>query len=115
MLRGFFSDHRHLARHFTWLTNVDDLTAVVDENLHKQIGNLHFLLFLFFILIFIYFSTLTFPTYFDNVYFSGYLLQYLLHVDQSMEFQYKLAGVDLAVETEYDRSRVFKDINILVS
>ena len=44
MLRGFFLDHRHLAKHFTWLTNTADLTVTVEENLHKQIGNCFVLL-----------------------------------------------------------------------
>ena len=42
-------------------------------------------------------------------------MQYLLYVDSTNEFKEKMAGVDIAVETEYEGSRVFKDINILVS
>ena len=44
MCRGFFSHSEHLARHFTWLTNVDSLVGSVEENLHKQIGNSYWIL-----------------------------------------------------------------------
>ena len=44
----------------------------------------------------------------------GYLLQYLIHIDKTMDFKEKLAGIDELVETEYDGCRVFKDIQILV-
>jgi hypothetical protein len=42
------------------------------------------------------------------------LLQYLLHVDKTMDFKEKIAGIDELVETEYDGCRIFKDIQILV-
>ena len=38
LCRGLFSHPDHLAKHFTWLTNVDNLNGVVEENLHAQLG-----------------------------------------------------------------------------
>ena len=42
------------------------------------------------------------------------MLQYLLHVDKSMEMKKKIAAIDEAVECEYDGSRTYKDVQILV-
>jgi len=78
--RGFFAHPDHIARHFSWLTGAEDLSATVDKNLHSQIG---------------------------------YLLQYLQHIDKTMDFKEKIAEIDELVETEYDGCRVFKDIQIL--
>ena len=38
MCRGFFAHWEHLAKHFTWLTNVESLVEEVEQNLYKQIG-----------------------------------------------------------------------------
>ena len=38
MCRNFFDHPGHLASHFSWLSNVDSLEIVVEENLYKQIG-----------------------------------------------------------------------------
>ena len=42
------------------------------------------------------------------------MLQYLLHVDKSIEMKSKIAAIDEAVETQYDGSRTHKDVQILV-
>ena len=42
------------------------------------------------------------------------MLQYLLHVDKSIEMKSKIAAIDEAVETQYDGSRTYKDVQILV-
>ena len=44
-----------------------------------------------------------------------FLLQYLHHVNNGVEFAGKMDGIDTMVLTEYDGDRTFKDINILVS
>jgi hypothetical protein len=41
--------------------------------------------------------------------------QYLLHVDNSLELKEKLKEIEEAVETDYDGSRIYKDVQILVS
>ena len=41
-------------------------------------------------------------------------MKYLHHVEKGVEFKEKMADIDRAVETEYDGSRTFKDIQILV-
>ena len=38
--RGFFLHPIHVAKHFSWLSNVEDLNAIVDQNLTKQIDYL---------------------------------------------------------------------------
>jgi hypothetical protein len=97
--RGFFAHPDHIAKHFSCLTNVEDLTATVDKNLQSQIG------------IDLQISTRRFFKQNLNL---GFLLQYLLHVDKTMDFKEKIAGIDELVETEYDGCRIFKDIQILV-
>ena len=42
------------------------------------------------------------------------MLDYLLYVDKGVEFREKLKEIDLAVETDYNGSRTYKDIHILV-
>ena len=44
-----------------------------------------------------------------------YLEQYLLHVDPSLEFKEKLSEIEEDMQTNYDGSRTFKDVQILVS
>ena len=36
--RGFFLDYRHLEKHFMDLSGTSGLTAVVEQNLKKQMG-----------------------------------------------------------------------------
>ena len=97
MCRGFFAHPDHIARHFSWLTGAEDLSATVDKNLHSQIG-----------------KDFQLSQEYSLDKLLGYLLQYLLHIDKTMDFKEKMAGIDELVETEYDGCRVFKDIQILV-
>ena len=41
-------------------------------------------------------------------------MKYLLHVDKGLGIREKLDEIDTAVETDYDGSRIFKDIHVLV-
>ena len=44
----------------------------------------------------------------------GFLEQYLVHVDQSIEFKEKLVEIEEAMHTEFDGNRTYKDVQILV-
>ena len=43
------------------------------------------------------------------------MLKFLVYVDESLELKKKLEVIDRAVEIEYDGSRTYKDIEIMVS
>ena len=45
----------------------------------------------------------------------GFLLKYLTHVDNGVDFKDKMEKIDEAVEMDYDGNRTFKDIEILVN
>ena len=43
------------------------------------------------------------------------MLKYLVYVDKSLELKKKLELIDTTVETEFEGSRTYKDIEIMVS
>lgn len=95
--RGFFEHYIHLSHHFSWLTNVGSLIPVVEANLYKQLGTREFVC-----------------NSICKSLFSGFMLQFLLHVDKGTEIRETLGDIDTAVETEYEGARTFKDVHILV-
>ena len=50
-----------------------------------------------------------------SFHYPGFLELYLLHVDKSLELKETLSEVEKAVDTDYDGSRTYKDVQILVS
>ena len=98
MCRGFHLSHEHVAGHFKWLTKAESLVGVVEERMYSQIGKP--------------FKYICGKTKFS---YSGFLELYLLHVDKSLELKETLSEVEKAVDTDYDGSRTYKDVHILVS
>ena len=95
--RAFFKDERHLAYHFSYVTDVSPLNDEIQKNFATFMGKCltFFLLFLISML--------------------GHLEVYLKDVDRSIESKKDLREIELVCEMEMNGSRTLKDLHLLVS
>ena len=89
----------HLGNHFAWLGNTVTLYAAVKKNLIKQLGKRK--------IIKLRLKEISFTV--------GYLEKYLMYMNNTTAFKEEMEGVDMKCEVEFDGSKLFKYISLLVS
>ena len=87
----------HLGNQFAWLGNTVTLYAVVKKNLIKQLGKRKIINLRL------------------NIFTVGFLEKYLMYMNNTTAFKEEMEGVDMKCEMEFDGSKLFKYISLLVS
>ena len=95
--RGFFLNHRHLASHFTYITNAAPLNENIEQNLRKQLGKKYDII-----------------DNFETSVFQDYMEKYLAEIHQTVEHKKQMQEFDLVCRLEFNGSTTMKDIHVLV-